>query len=568
MQHKMIVILAAMLLCVTAWAVPDANAPDQARTAASRPAAALSSEDAVPTRAVRVPGDIPAGYQPPPAPAPTLGEPPRVIQMTDGGAPVEPRPLWGPDAIVYTGDLRGPSPTGAERMIAYDQTEDGILFAAFVVPNGDTARIYRSTDGGNNWALWNAIMHAGNVWSSLELVVAEGDSSFVFFFAKSSAGNGDVYVGRFGLTGGSAIFSVKVDSDTVANLAACRDIENPYYLYVAYETRAANYNMYQLRSTDYGKTWATTGGEIINTQTSPKPDVCYGNGGHVYTVCRDWRLSSVDSVSFRLKHSTNRGATWQGSVQVGTPIIPVYDPVVGAKHGSSGTIWLVHMRDMEAHNGMGLGVGHYYSTNNGDTWTYGGDAGIGGGDTDNNEQMPSIACHWSTGNPTVCYAVVPSESLMFTWASGDNNWTTPEKVNDYRHTGNFAPQAGWKNIGGSSYSSVLYASSGPDSLFFDAWSMTGMEEEHPVAEKPAALAARPSPAFDQAVISYSLPLAGPARVSVLDVVGREVTVLAQGTFAAGAHSTAWNCEEVPAGVYLLRVDTRTGSQTGRLVVSH
>jgi hypothetical protein len=567
MKYKVTIILAAAFLCVTAWAVPDPNAPDQVRTATARPAAALSSEDAAPTRALRVPGDIPAGYQPPPAPAPTMGEPPRVIEMTDRGEPVEPKPLWGSDVTVYGGSVRSPSPRGSERMIAYDQTKAGILFAAFVVPNGDTAHIYRSTDGGNTWALWNGIIHAGRIWSSLELVVAEGDSSFVFFFAKSSAGNGDIHVGRWNLAGTTAdIFQVKVDSDTVANFSAARDIENPYYLYVTYETRNGNYNVYGRRSTDYGKTWVQVGATIEDTETPPKPDICYGNGGHVYIVCRDWRQSSVDSVSFRLKHSTNRGGTWLNSTQVGTPIVPVYDPVVGARHN---TVWLVHTRDLELHNGMGLGVGHYYSTDNGGDWSYGGDAGIGHGDTDNNEQMPSIACHWRTGYPTVCYAVVPSESLMFTWCSGDTNWTTPEKVNDNRHTGTFAPQAGWKNIGtGMSYSAVLYVGVGASGFYFDAFSLTGMEEGRPVADKPAALDVRPSPALDRAVISYSLPTAGAARVSISDIAGREVAVLTQGTLAAGAHSAAWNCGEVPAGVYIVRVDTGTGAQTGRLVVSH
>lgn len=557
----MIGILAATLVCAAAWAAPGpAPLP-------------VDSDCAAPTRVVRVPGDVPAGYQPPPPPEPTEGEPPQVVDMSTGAdsqEPCDPQPLWGPDVTVYTGDLRSPSPPRAERMIAYDQTKAGMLFAAFAVPNGDTAHIYRSADGGNNWAYWNGIRHTSNVLTSLELVVAEGDSSFVFFFVKTSAGNGDIIVGRWNLDGtGGRIFSVKADSDTVANFAACRDMENPYYLYVAYEKRAGDYGMYILRSTDYGKTWSETNyGYVMDTETPPKPDICYGNGGHVYAVCRDWRQSSVDSVSFRLKHSTNRGDTWLDSEQVGTPITPVYDPVVGARH-SGGTVWLVHMRDMEAHNGSGLGIFTYTSTDSGGNWTYGGDDGIGHGDTDNNEQMPSIACSWASGNPTVCYAVVPSESLMFTWCQGDTDWTTPEKVNDNRHTGNFAPQAGWRNDGTStSYSCVLYAGTGPANLYFDAWSLAGAEEEGPAANKAASIAARPSPALDRATIRYSLPRTGPVRVSVSDIAGRDVAVLERGTFGAGARSVVWDCKEVPAGVYLIRVDTGTGSQTGRLVVSH
>jgi hypothetical protein len=540
----MTVILAVALMCITAWAI------------------SADGDGGAPNRSVRVRGDIPAGCQPRPAPAPTSGEPPRVVEASDRALPVEPKPLWGQDITVYTGSLRSPSSPGAERMIAYDQTTAGTLFAAFVVPNGDTAWIYRSTDGGNSWAQWNGLAHAGNVLSSLELVVAEGDSSFVFFFAKSSANSGDIYLGRWALDGSTAdVFPVKVDADTVANLSACTDLQNPYYLYVAYETRAANYSMYQLRSTDYGKTWAATGGEVMDNETSPKPDVCYGSIGNVYAVFRDLSRSSNDSVQLRVKQSTDRGATWLTSIQIGILMVPVYDPVVGARHDGS-TVWLVHTRDLEALNGTGTAVCYYYSTDNGATWANG--SFIGGVNTDNNEEMPSIACIWSDGTPTVCYAVVPSDSLMFTWCPQDTNWTTPEKVNDHIHTDTFPPQAGWM----SNFSSVLYGGVGPANLYFDHFDLTGMAEGHPVAKKPATLAAQPCPALDRAVISYSLPFAGPSRVSVSDITGREVAVLARGTFAAGTHNVAWNCGKVPAGVYVLRVDTGTGSQTGRLVVSH
>jgi len=563
----MTVILAAALLCVTAWAVTDANAPDQVRTATPRPASALSPDGVVttPTPAVHSSSDIPDGYQPSPTPEPTQGEPPQVVEMTggaDGGGPIVPKPLWGPDVTVYGGSLKYLPTAGAERMIAYDQTQAGTLYAAFAVPNGDTAKIYRSTDGGYHWAYWNAILHTGNVLSSLKLVVAEGDSSFVFFFAKSSAGNGDIYVGRWALDGSTAnIFSVKVDADTVANFSACRDTENPYYLYVAYETRAANYNMYQLRSTDYGKTWATTSGEVADNQTSPKPDICYGSDGNVYTVLRDLRQSSDDSVQLRLKQSSDRGTTWQNSVQVGSLGVPVYDPVVGATHSSPNTVWLVHTRDLQVLNGTGKAVCYFYSTDNGTTWANG---SFIGPNSNENECMPSIACQWNSGTPTVCYEVIPGDSLWFTWATSATDWSTPEKVNDYAYTGWFAPQAGWM----TNYSSVLYGGISASGLYFDYFGLTGMEEGRPVAQKLTALAARPSPALDRAVIDYNLPRAGLARVSVLDIAGREVAVIAHGTLSAGAHSAAWNCAIVPAGVYLVRFETDAGSQTGRIVVSH
>jgi hypothetical protein len=298
----------------------------------------------------------------------------------------------------------------------------------------------------------------------------------------------------------------------------------------------------------------------VDNQTSPKPDICYGGGGYVYTVLRDLRQSADDSVQLRLKRSTDRGATWDASVQVGSLAVPVYDPVVGATHSSPNTVWLVHTRDLQALNGSGDAVCYFYSTDNGANWANGGFIGPNSAE---DECMPSIASYWNGDAATVCYAQSPGDSLWFTWASSATDWSTPEKVNDHEYTGWFPPQAGWKG----SYSSVLYSGMNAIGLYFDAFYMTGTEERRPVAQKPATLTARPSPARNRTAISYVMPCAGWARVSVSDIAGREVAILSSGTLAAGAHSAIWNCETVPAGVYLVRVETSTASQTGRVVVS-
>lgn len=524
-----------------------------------------SSELSAPTRVVTE-GDMSAGYQVKPA-MPVYYEPPQVGEVIDqGGAEGEPQPLWGPDVQVYAGPLRSPSPIRSERMIAYDQSRTGILYAAFVVPSGDTARIYRSTDGGNTWAPLNFVTHPGNVLSSLELVVADGDSSFVFLFLRTSAGNGDIYCVRFLPSGSGAVFPIKVDSDTIVNLSACRDFGDPYYLYVTFELRSGDYNVYTYRSTDYGINWAEAGNsEVLDNQIPPKPDICSGYNNRIFVFLLDKRQSSVDSASFRVKISTDRGENWRQSTQVGLPAVRVYDGVAAAMIYWP-TVWLVHVRDMELINGRGEGVFYYYSTDTGATWNYGGDDGIGHADTDNNEIMPSIAPLWRNGTPTVCYAIVPSESLMFTWCSGDTNWATPVKVNDHRHTGNFAPAAGWKTGGGSNYSTVLYAGYGPADLWFDAFDLTGVEERQQSGVVPVVFV-KPNPAGNRAVINWTVNKPGDVVLTVHDVLGRPVAVLAQVKAEPGTHQTVWNCNDVPAGVYLYRLSTGSATYTGQIVVS-
>lgn len=81
--------------------------------------------------------------------------------------------------------------------------------------------------------------------------------------------------------------------------------------------------------------------------------------------------------------------------------------------------------------------------------------------------------------------------------------------------------------------------------------------EDPAAE-PGALAIgalRPNPVSARAEMMVTMPEAGPARLSVLDVLGREVAVLVDGPLAAGAQAVRLDASALAPGVYLLRLET-------------
>ena len=64
----------------------------------------------------------------------------------------------------------------------------------------------------------------------------------------------------------------------------------------------------------------------------------------------------------------------------------------------------------------------------------------------------------------------------------------------------------------------------------------------------------PNPARERATVRVTLPAAGHARIDVLDVLGRVVAVLHEGSLAAGARSFSLSTERLPAGVYVVRAD--------------
>ena len=80
----------------------------------------------------------------------------------------------------------------------------------------------------------------------------------------------------------------------------------------------------------------------------------------------------------------------------------------------------------------------------------------------------------------------------------------------------------------------------------------------------ALLPTRPNPSRGEAVVAFSLAEAGAARVAVVDVLGREVAVLAQGTAEAGTHEAT--VQGLAPGTYLVVLETGGARTTSRLTV--
>ncbi|PAP77920.1 choice-of-anchor B family protein [Rubrivirga marina] len=67
-------------------------------------------------------------------------------------------------------------------------------------------------------------------------------------------------------------------------------------------------------------------------------------------------------------------------------------------------------------------------------------------------------------------------------------------------------------------------------------------------------AVAPNPSSSTARVAFAVPTGGRARVSVVDVRGREVAVLVDGVVAAGRHEAVLESAGLAAGVYLVRVE--------------
>jgi hypothetical protein len=79
--------------------------------------------------------------------------------------------------------------------------------------------------------------------------------------------------------------------------------------------------------------------------------------------------------------------------------------------------------------------------------------------------------------------------------------------------------------------------------------------------RPTLLLSRaaPNPFGDRTTISYQLAAAAPVRLSLYNVMGQQVAVLASGPQRAGGHQATWDGRDragrpMPNGVYFIRLE--------------
>jgi hypothetical protein len=76
----------------------------------------------------------------------------------------------------------------------------------------------------------------------------------------------------------------------------------------------------------------------------------------------------------------------------------------------------------------------------------------------------------------------------------------------------------------------------------------------------------PNPFNSSTMISYFLPAPSEVRLSIHDLLGREVQILAMGAKPAGTHDIAWTAPDLPSGEYIYRLQAGNRMETKRLLL--
>ena len=76
----------------------------------------------------------------------------------------------------------------------------------------------------------------------------------------------------------------------------------------------------------------------------------------------------------------------------------------------------------------------------------------------------------------------------------------------------------------------------------------------------------PNPLAHQARLNYELLRAEQVTVRVFNLLGQEIAVLQRGSQAAGRHEILWNAGNMPAGIYIVVLETATIQRKCKVVV--
>ena len=91
-------------------------------------------------------------------------------------------------------------------------------------------------------------------------------------------------------------------------------------------------------------------------------------------------------------------------------------------------------------------------------------------------------------------------------------------------------------------------------------------EDEIVASSFALKRNYPNPFNPSTTIEYSLGLAGPTKLMIYDVLGRELVTLVDEYRPAGVHKVMWNASGLPSGVYFYRLESSDFNRTQKMIL--
>lgn len=149
---------------------------------------------------------------------------------------------------------------------------------------------------------------------------------------------------------------------------------------------------------------------------------------------------------------------------------------------------------------------------------------------------------------------VANTEFGFEVQQGDNDGTAREAVTKWWTE---VGDPSWNNTSGwgTAYLSERHVNKG-----------VAVDENAPVARNFGLAQNYPNPFNPTTTVPYSLKSAGKVRLSVFDMMGREVAVLADGIMPAGSHTAQFSANNLSSGIYFCKLQTADNVMTTKMTL--
>ena len=494
-----------------------------------------------------------------------------IIEEDDQMVRITPFMDWSNDTLIgETGTL----PTLG--VLTTDATEDGDIFVGVLDPCGtdeDTAYVWYSSNAGQSW---NQIIRfgtgAGTNGGIDDYVLRVGwdaNGSWVYHFLLYNKNTTDgglwVFKHRVPYTSGDWT-QITQQGDTLLNIAADLNMEDPQHIFVGYETQSTR--VYMWSSKDSAETW---GNQTYIMDDRHKPAICAGSDGYVYVAC----LKPSDSTHYRMGRHTNNlesGGSWKFVNVDSSADHQFRDLSIAADRAGSGATQTAICLATYKYPGNGnIGPRYGWTTNGGEDWSSSFWPVTNQSRETWDMRHPYIRrSYHSSLFRAVITVPEPTESwdtLVYAYAQSatPTEWTGRGVPNDHRITGEYAANVDYsvKNLGGY----VAYREFAAEQIWFDGYAYTDVEQDTRAVGTPAD-ARVGTFVGNEGAISFNLPNASNVRAVLYDGAGRVAGRVFDGRLDAGEHRLPIPSRNLAEGVYFLNLDINGKAHTAKLVQVH
>ena len=141
----------------------------------------------------------------------------------------------------------------------------------------------------------------------------------------------------------------------------------------------------------------------------------------------------------------------------------------------------------------------------------------------------------------------------------------------FRYVGEYLGAVGDYNGDGADDFAIRHQDTGPigDPLFILAgsreWDYSAPPQNH-LLPNEISLRAFPNPFNSTIIFDYQIPGRGLVDLSIVDLNGRVVANLMNGTLSPGEHTSHWEASAFPAGIYFYSLKQGLESRTGKIIL--